>query len=50
MDEVIDWMDFYEHRRLHSTLGKVSPRQYEDRWFAAKFNKAIKMERPDVHR
>jgi putative transposase len=30
MDEVIDWLAFYNHRRLHSTLGYVSPRQYEE--------------------
>jgi len=28
MDEVIDWMTFYNHRRLHSTLAYVSPMQY----------------------
>ena len=40
MDEVIDWMAFYNHRRLHSTLRYVSPRQYEERWVAAQLNKA----------
>jgi putative transposase len=35
MDEVIDWLTFYNHRRLHSTLGYVSPMQYEKRWNAA---------------
>ena len=29
MDEVIDWMSFYNHRRLHSTLDYVSPMQFE---------------------
>ena len=29
MDEVIDWLGFYNHRRLHSRLGYVSPMQYE---------------------
>jgi putative transposase len=27
MDEAIDWMGFYNHRRLHSTLAYVSPIQ-----------------------
>ena len=40
MDEVIDWMAFYNHRRLHSSLGYLSPRQYEERWVAAQLNKA----------
>jgi transposase InsO family protein len=40
MDEVIDWLAFYNHRRLHSTLGHLSPRQYEERWVAAQLNKA----------
>ena len=34
MDEVIDWMCFYNHRRLHSTLAYVSPMQFEQRWLA----------------
>ena len=35
MDEVIDWLTFYNHKRLHSTLGYVSPMAFEQRWFAA---------------
>jgi transposase InsO family protein len=27
-------------RRLHSSLGYLSPRQYEERWVAAQLNKA----------
>jgi putative transposase len=40
MDEVIDWLAFYNLRRLRSTLGHLSPRKYEERWVAAKLNKA----------
>ena len=29
MNEVIDWLTFYTHRRLHSTLGYVSPMSFE---------------------
>jgi putative transposase len=34
MDEVIDWLTFYNHRRLHSTLDYVSPMTFEQRWIA----------------
>jgi transposase InsO family protein len=40
MDAVMDWMAFYNHRRLHSTLGYLSPMQYEQRWYAAQRKKA----------
>ena len=36
MDEVMDWLTFYNHRRLHSTLGHVSPMTFEQRWNAAR--------------
>jgi transposase InsO family protein len=39
MDEVIDWMTFYNHRRIHSTLGYVSPMQFEKSWHAAQLLK-----------
>ena len=40
MDEVIDWLSFYNHRRLHSTLGYVSPMEYERAWLAAQQKRA----------
>lgn len=40
MDEVIDWLAFYNHRRLHSSLGYMSPMQFEQRWHAARRNNA----------
>ncbi len=40
MDAALDWMAFYNHRRLHSTLGYLSPMQYEQRWYEAKRKKA----------
>jgi transposase InsO family protein len=33
-------LTFYNHRRLHSTLGYVSPMQFEKRWDAAQLLKA----------
>ena len=32
---VMDWMAFHNHRRLHSTLGYISPMRYEQRWYEA---------------
>ena len=40
MDEVFDWMTFYNHRKIHSTLGYVSPMQFEKSWHAAQLLKA----------
>lgn len=28
-DEVMDWLQFYNHRRLHSTLGYLSSMNFE---------------------
>lgn len=40
MDEIVDWLTFYNHTRLHSTLGYVSPMQFEKSWYAAQLKKA----------
>ncbi len=40
MDEVIDWLTYYNHRRLHSTLDYISPMQFEKNWFAAQLKNA----------
>jgi hypothetical protein len=40
LDEVIHWLIFYDHRRLHSTLGYVSPMRLEGNWNAGQPKKA----------
>ena len=40
MDAVLNWMAFYNHARLHSSLGYVSPMQFEQRWYEAQREKA----------
>jgi len=35
-DEVIDWINFYNHRRMHSTLGYLSPMACEKNWLATR--------------
>ncbi len=37
---VMDWMAFYSHRRLHSSLGYLSPMRYDQRWYEAQRKKA----------
>lgn len=32
MDDIVDWLAFYNHRRLNSSLGYVSPMQFERAW------------------
>ncbi len=40
MDKVIRWLTFYNHHRLHSTLGDVSPMRFEENWRAGQSNQA----------
>jgi transposase InsO family protein len=35
-DEVIDWLGFYNHGRLHSALGYLSAMAFEKKWLADK--------------
>ena len=40
MDEIIDWLMFYNHSRLHSSLGYISPVKFEKRWLAEQRKKS----------
>jgi transposase InsO family protein len=40
MDEIVDWLGFYNHKRLHSSLGHVSPMEFEWAWLAAQQRQA----------
>ncbi|CAB3809570.1 IS3 family transposase ISBxe1 [Paraburkholderia caffeinitolerans] len=39
-DEVLAWLSFYNHERLHSTLNYISPMQFERSWYAAQRQQA----------
>jgi hypothetical protein len=45
-DEVMDWLQFYNHRSLHSTLGYLSPMNFEKARANEKRDLAKKKERP----
>lgn len=34
--EVIDWMNFYNRKRMRSTLGYISPMAFEENWDRAR--------------
>ncbi len=38
----MDWMAFYDHRRLHSSPGYPGPVQFEQRWYVAQRKKPRK--------
>lgn len=40
MDKIVDWLLFYNHRRLHSSLGHLSPMQFEQAWLATQQRQA----------
>ena len=40
MDAVLDWVAFYNHSGLHSSLGHLSPMQFEQRWHEVQRKKA----------
>ena len=46
MDEIVDWLTFYNHRRLHSSPGYVSPMQFERAWLAAQQRQAAQRSQP----
>lgn len=37
---IMNWIAFYNYRRLHSSLGYLSPIKYEQRWYEAQRKKA----------
>ena len=39
-DEVMDWITFYNYRRLHLTLDYTSPIAFEQKWLAGQISLA----------
>ena len=30
---IVEWVDWYNHRRLHSSIGDMPPAEYENAWY-----------------
>jgi len=41
IDEVIDWLNYYNHKRLHSTRNYISSMKFEQNWFVAQLGKIV---------
>ena len=33
MFAIVEWINWYNERRLHSSIGDVPPKEYEERWY-----------------
>ena len=45
MDKIVDWLTFHNHRRVRSSLGYLSPMQFERAWLAAQNKQATQRSR-----
>lgn len=39
MDEATDWLNYYNHKKLHSTLDYISPMQFKQNWLETQLKK-----------